>query len=150
VRIRRRWRWLTIRILSSSSRHRVCDHSFGYRVRPRCSGWIGEYPDAGRGEDGIERRGEPGVAVLEQERDRGEVAEVHHEVAGGVSGPCVGGMRRYAEQMRPAGIVLDRDQRRESSEQHSVHGHEVHRQDGLGLRGEELTQVGPDRRDLVR
>jgi hypothetical protein len=137
------------RILSSSSRRRVCDHSFADRVCSGCSGWIGENPDAGGGEDGIECLGVPGVAVAEQERDRGElVAEVHHEVAGGLSGPCAGGMRGYAEQVCPAGIVLDRDQRIESSEQHGVHVHEVHRQDRLACAVRNWRQVGPDRRGV--
>jgi hypothetical protein len=34
--------------------------------------------------------------------------------------------------------MLDRDQRIDPSEQHGVHVHEIHGQDGLGLRGEEL------------
>ena len=48
-------------------------------------------------------------------------------------------MRGHAEQMDPAGTVLDCDQRIESPQQHGVHVHEVHGQDGLGLTGEELT-----------
>jgi len=91
---------LTIKILSSSSRRRVCDHSFADRVGPWWSGRRGENPDAVCGEDCIERRGEPGVPIPEQERDRGGVVgEVHQQVAGGLGGPRPGRMRGHPDQM---------------------------------------------------
>jgi hypothetical protein len=48
--------------------------------------------------------------------------------------------------MCPAGTVLDRDQRVDPPEEHSIHTHEVHSQNSLGLGGEDCRQVGPDRR----
>ncbi len=95
--------------------------------------------DAVCGEDRVERGGEPGVAVPEQEREgAGPVGEVHQEVAGGLGGPRPGRMRAHPEQMCPAGTMLDRDQRVDPSEHHGVDVHDVHGQDGLRLCGEEL------------
>jgi hypothetical protein len=111
VRIRRKWRSFTIRILSSSSRRSVCDHSFADRVRSWCSGWTGENLDALSSEDPVERPGEPGIAVSEQKLDRGgPVAEVHHQVADDWSGPRPARMRGHSPQMRPARAMLDRNQ----------------------------------------
>jgi hypothetical protein len=47
-----------------------------------------------------------------------------------------------AEQVCPAGAVLDRDQGVDSPEHHGVHRDEVHGEDGLGLCGEELAPGG--------
>jgi hypothetical protein len=85
VRIRRKWRSLTIRILSSSSRRRVFDPSFADRVRSRRSGWTGEDAGALRSEDRVERLGEPGVLIAEQELHGGDmVTEVYQQVASGL------------------------------------------------------------------
>lgn len=67
--------------------------------------------DAVCGEDRIEGCGEPTVPVPEQDRDRaGAVGEIHQQVAGGLSGPRTGRMRRHSDQMCPAGAMFDRDQ----------------------------------------
>jgi hypothetical protein len=47
------------------------DHSFTNRIRSRRLRWTGEDPDAARGEDCVEHRGEPGVSVPE-EAERGD------------------------------------------------------------------------------
>ncbi len=47
-------------------------------------------------------------------------------------------MRGHAEQVGPAGVVLDRDQRLDPPEHDGFYGPEVHRQDSLGLRGKNL------------
>jgi hypothetical protein len=49
-----------------------------------------------------------------------------------------GRVRGHPGQMCPATTVLDRDQRGDPPEKHGVHRHEIHGQDGLRLRGEEL------------
>jgi len=139
VRICRKWRSFMIRIRLSNSRRSVCDHPFTDRVRPRCSGWTGKDPDAVRGEDRIERRGESGVSVSEQERQgAGTVGEIHQQVAGGLGGPCTGRMGTHPGQRRPAGAMLDRDQRVDPLEKHGIDVHKVHSEDGLGLGGEKL------------
>jgi hypothetical protein len=113
---------LAIRILSSSSRRSVCDHSFADRIRLWCSGWIGQDPDAVCGEDRVECPGKPRIPVSEQEVDGGDtIAVVHQQVPGSLGGPCTGGVRRHTGQMCPAGTVLDCDQRVDPGEKHGVH-----------------------------
>jgi hypothetical protein len=136
VRIRRRWCSLTARTLSRSSRRRVPIMRSQIAFRSGCPGWAGEDPDAIGGEDRIECPGEARVSVSKQKRHGG--GAVGEQVAGGLGGPRAGRVRGHAEQMGPAGAVLDRDQRIEPSEKYGVHVHKVHGQDGLGLRGEEL------------
>jgi hypothetical protein len=97
-----------IRIRSSSSRRSVCDHPFTDRVRLRRSGCTGQDLDAVRGEDRIERRGESGVSVSEQEHQgAGAVGEVQQQGAGGVGGPRTGRIGAHHGQRRPAGAMLD-------------------------------------------
>jgi hypothetical protein len=72
-------------------------------------------------------------------RNRLSVVEVHQQGAGGLSGPRTGRVCGHSDQMCPAGAMLDRDQHVDPSEHHGVYGQEVHRQDGLGLRSEELS-----------
>jgi len=128
-----------MRILSSSSRRSVCDHAFADRVRSGRLGWTGQGLDVVRGEDGVERLAESGVAVPEDELDGGEaVGEVHQQVAGGLGCPCSGRVRADPEQMCSAGTVLDRDQDVDPSERDGVYVQEVHGEDGFGLCGEEL------------
>src|SRR5947209_16478562 len=59
-------------------------------------------------------------------------------------------MRAHPDQMCPAGAMLDRDQRVNSSEQHGVDVQEVYGQDSLGLGGEKLSPSGtrPARRGI--
>jgi hypothetical protein len=62
-------------------------------------------------EYGVERRGEPGVAVTQQEFDRPDpVGEVHDQVAGGLGGPSAGRVRGDPGEVGAAGAVLDHDQ----------------------------------------
>jgi hypothetical protein len=115
------------------------DHSFADRVGSRCSRWTSQDVDALCGEDRVECPREPGVPVAEQELHGGEaVTEIHHQIAGGLSGPCPGGMRAHPDQMGPAGTALDRDQRVDPPEKHGVHVQEIHGQHRLSLGSEEL------------
>jgi hypothetical protein len=142
---------LTIRILSSSWRRSVCDHSFADRIRPWWSGWTGQDPDAICGEDRVECPGKPRIPVSEQEVNGGDtIAEVHQQVPGSLGGPCTSRVRRHPDQMSPAGTVLDCDQRVDPGDKHGAHVHEIHGQDGLGLRGEELApgRTRPARRGI--
>jgi hypothetical protein len=98
--------------------------------------WTGEDPDAVRGEDRVERSGEPGIPISEQELHGGDrVAEIRHQVASSLSGPRTGRMRRDPGQMCPARTVFDRDQRVEPPEEHDIYMHEVHSQNSVGLGG---------------
>src|SRR2546423_6373565 len=130
--IRRRWRSLTTRTLSSSSRRRVCDHAFADRVRSGRSGWTGQDSDAIRGEGPTDS----GVAVPQHKLDGGDaVGEVHQQIAGGLGGPRPGRVCTYRKQMRSTAAMLDCDQDVDPPEQDGVHGPEVHSEDGLGLGG---------------
>ena len=103
----------------SSSRRRVFDHAFADRVRPGCCRRAGQDPDVVVGEDRVERGGEPGVSIPEQDLHAGSgVGEVPQQGAGCLGGPRPGRMRGHAEQMSPAGAVLDRDQRVDPPENH--------------------------------
>jgi hypothetical protein len=130
---------LTIKILSSSSRRRVCDHAFADRVRSERLGWTGQGPDVIRSEDSVERPAESAGAVPEHKLEGGDaLGEVHQQVAGGLGGPCSGRVCAHLEQMCSAGAMLDCDQDLDPPEHDGVHGHEVHGEDGLGLGGKEL------------
>jgi hypothetical protein len=63
------------------------------------------------GEHGIERGGEPGVSIAHQELHRVHaIAEVHHQVAGGLDGPGAARVGGDPGQMYSARVVLDDDQ----------------------------------------
>jgi hypothetical protein len=66
------------------------NHPFADRVRPERSGRIGQDLNAVGGEDRVERPGESGVSVSEQERDGGGA------VGAGRSSPRSSRQRRYA------------------------------------------------------
>lgn len=84
------------------------DHAFADRVCPGRRGWAFEYADASVGQDGVGAGGELPAAISSHELEEvGTIAEVHEEMAGGLGGPrsiWVGG---GAEQVNPAGAVLD-------------------------------------------
>jgi hypothetical protein len=133
-----------MRILSKSSRRRVCDHSFADRVCARRSRWTDQDADALRSEDRVECPSEPRIPVAEQELHGGDtVAKVHHQVASGLSGPSPGGMGADPDQMSPAGTVLDGDQGVDPGEKQGVHVQEVH---ALAWAVRNWRQDGPDRR----
>jgi hypothetical protein len=121
VRIRRKWRSLTIRILSSSSRRRVPIIRSQMALAPGAFATI-DGIQALCGEDRVECSSEPTVPVAEQELHGGEaVTEIHHQIASGLRGPCPGGLRAHPDQMGPSGTVLDRDQRIDPPEKYGVH-----------------------------
>ena len=133
--IRRRWRSLTTRTVSSSSRRRVCDHAFADRVRSERSGWTGQAPDAVR----VEGPPESGVAVPEHKLEGGDARSARSiSGCGRLGWSCSGRVCAHLEQMCSAGAMLDCDQDLDPPEHDSVHGHEVHGEDGLGLGGKEL------------
>src|SRR3981081_4561196 len=95
--------------------------AFHDRVRTGC---LDRSPDdlyALAGEDRVERAGELRVPVADHEPElRRTVAEVHDQVAGLLSDPVRGGMFGDAEDMYPAGRVLDNRETVQSGEQHGV------------------------------
>jgi hypothetical protein len=115
------------------------DPAFGDRVHPGRLD-VAEYgPDAGIGEDGVERAGEVRSAVADHEFDPVCLfAEVHEEVAGLLGGPFPGGMQGDSEDADAPGGVLDNGQDVGLGAVGQAGREEVTRQDRLGLGAQEL------------
>jgi hypothetical protein len=99
---------LTIRIRSSNSRRTLPTSrsaiAFARGARTRDL----EHIRANRREYGVERRGEPGVAVPDQEPGIVPgVFQVHRQVPGLLSQPLPGRVRGHAEDADPADGVFD-------------------------------------------
>jgi hypothetical protein len=78
----------------------AANEPLGIAVRSRRLGRDLDHIDAFGGEDGIEGGGELGVAVADQEAERGDpLPQVHQQVAGGLAGPGRGRMGGYTEQV---------------------------------------------------
>jgi hypothetical protein len=76
--------------------------------------WSGgfDHLDAGAGEDGVERRGELGVPISDQEPEvLAGFVQVHCEVAGQLSQPGAGRVGGDAEDVDLAGGVFDDEER---------------------------------------
>jgi len=85
-------------------------------------------PHALAGEDGIERTGELGVAVPDEEPELADpVREVHDQVAGLLGNPCSVWILGHPEDMHPPGRYLHDEEHIHSPEKDSVHGEEVAR-----------------------
>ena len=86
----------------------AADEAFGYCVGPRCPYWCLDSADATRVEHRVERGGELGVAIADEEPDASAgVVEVHEQVAGLLYEPGAGRVGGDAEDVHPAGGVLD-------------------------------------------
>ena len=84
---------------------------FRERVRTRRPRWGEQDPQALAGEDRVERAGELGVPVADEELQRADsLAQVHHQVARLLGHPLPGRMCRDTQQVHPAGIDLDDEQ----------------------------------------
>jgi hypothetical protein len=119
------------------------DEAFGDGVGPRSSYRRLDDLDVGRGEHGVEGRGELGVAVADQELEATVgVIEIHAEVAGQLGQPGSGGVGGEAEDVDAAGGVLDDEERVEPVQGKGVDMQQVAGQDRVGLCAEEL---GPGR-----
>jgi len=121
----------------------AADEAFGNRVGPRRLHRCLDDADVGGGEDRVERGGELGVAVPNEELDAAAgVVEVHKQVAGQLGQPGAGGMRGDAEDVHPAGGVLDGEERVQPVQGDGVEVEQVAGQDGVRLGPQEL---GPRR-----
>jgi len=115
------------------------DEAFGDRVglwRPhrRLGG-----PHVEGGEHCIERGGVFGVAVADQEPEApAGVVEVREQVAGLLGQPGSGGVRGDTEDVHPAGVVFDGEERLQPAQGDGVEVEQVAGQDRLGLRSEKL------------
>ena len=67
------------------------------------------------------------------------MSEVHDQVAGGLHRPGVGRVRGDPGEVHAARAVFDHDQSVDASQRDRVDVQEVHREDALGLLGQELS-----------
>jgi hypothetical protein len=117
----------------------AADEAFGDRVGPRRPHRCLDDPDVGGCEDGVERSAELGVAVPDQEPEAvAGVVEVHEQVAGQLRQPGAGGMRGDAEDVYPAGGVLDDEERIQPAQGDGVEVEQVAGEDRVRLGAQEL------------
>ncbi len=122
------------------------DPPFGDRVRPRRPHGGLDGPHADRGEHRIERCGELGIPVMDEELEAASlVLEVHEQVAGLLGHPLAGGVGGYPGQVHAAGAVLDEEQHVQAAQEDGVDVEEVRREDRRGLPAQERPpgQPGP-------
>jgi hypothetical protein len=96
--------------------------------------------DAFGNEYRVERCGEPGVSVTEQQL--GRLDPVGDQVAGDLGGPGAGWVCGDPGEVGAAGAVLDHDQGVEAAQGDGVDVQEVDSEDAVGLAGQELAPGG--------
>jgi hypothetical protein len=93
---------------------------------------------------GVEGRGELAVSVADQEPEPiGAFAEIHEQVAGLLADPGAGGMGGNPGEVHVASAVLDHNEDIEAAQEHGVDVGEIHGEDRVGLRGQELPPGRP-------
>jgi hypothetical protein len=114
------------------------DPAFRDRVRPRRPDWSLDNPHPGGDEHRIERYGELGIPVPEQEFETVSIVlKVHQQVPGLLGHPLPRRMSGDPVQMHPPGAVLDEEQRIQAAKECRIDVEEVDGEDRLGLSGQE-------------
>ena len=105
-------RWLMIRMRSRTSRRTLPTKRSAIALARGARTGVFDDADADRGEHGVERGGELGVAVPEEEPEppAGGV-EVHEQVAGQLGQPSAGRLGGDAQDVHAAARVLDDKER---------------------------------------
>ena len=85
----------------------AADEAFGDRVGPRCLHRRPDDPHVDGGEHRVERAGELGVAISDEEPEATPGIENRAEVAGLLGQPRAGRVGGDTEQVYPAGGVFD-------------------------------------------
>ena len=117
------------------------DEAFGDGVGPWCSYRRWDDLNIGGCEDRVERGGELGVAIADEEPESlPGVVEVHGEVARQLGQPRASRVRGDAEDVDAAGGVLDDEERVQPMQADGVEVKQIAGQDPLGLGSKE---VGP-------
>ena len=117
----------------------AADEAFGDRVGPWRPHRRPEDADLDGGEDRVERRGELGIAVPDEEPEAPSgVVEIHAEVAGLLGQPGSGGMCGDAEDVYAAGGVLDGEEDIQPAQGDGVEVKRVAGQDRVRLRAQEF------------
>ena len=110
------------------------DPAFHDRVRAGCLDRCLDDLDGLAGEHGVEDAGELRVPVADQKPElRRTVAEIHDQISSLLSDPVAGGMCGDAEDMYPAGGVLDNRETVQSGKQHGVAMEKIAGQDPFRL-----------------
>jgi hypothetical protein len=105
------------------------DPPLGDRVHPRCLRRGEHHVDADRGEHRIERGGELGVSVADQVSEAASgTVKIRGQVAGQLGYPGSSRVVGDAEQVDPAGAVLDHESRVQAFQGHGVDVKEVDRE----------------------
>jgi hypothetical protein len=108
-------------------------------IRPRRPHRRAQHLDALGGKHRIERGGELGIPIPDQEPEPPDaVVKTHEQVAGLLGHPRPGWMGCHTEHVDPAGGHLEHEQHLQPLQEDGIDGEEVHRQYTLGLRPEEL------------
>jgi hypothetical protein len=101
----------------------AADEPFRIAVRLRHTGRDLDHGDAFGAEDGVERGGELGVPIADQEAEGADlITEVHQQGAGNLGGPGGGGVNGHAEEMHPAGADLHDEQHVQAAQGEGVEG----------------------------
>lgn len=83
----------------------------GITVRSGSSRWCGDDRDVLAPEHGVEAGGELGVSVADKEAKRAHsIAQIHGQVASGLSDPLPRRMGGHSQDMHPASAHLDHEQ----------------------------------------
>jgi hypothetical protein len=90
----------------------AADETFSDRIGTRGLHRRPDNAEVDRGEDGVDGSGELGIAVADEKpKATVGIVEVHEQVAGLLGQPGAGGMGGDAEDVHPAGGVLDDEER---------------------------------------
>ena len=121
----------------------AADPAFHDRVHSRRLDRGAEDPGASGVEDGVERGGEAGVPVMQDEfHARPCIVQVHQQVPGLLHYPRLDRMLGSAQDPDPAGAVLNHGQDVDLRAVEQVGGEEVQCQDPLRLGAQELRAAG--------
>jgi hypothetical protein len=122
------------------------DEAFGDRVGSRRSDRCPEHLGIDGGVDGVERGGELGVAIADEESEASAgVVEVHEQVAGLLGDPGAGGVRGDPGDVDAAAAVLDGHEHVEAAQEDRVDVREVEARMVWACAARNWRQVGPDR-----
>jgi hypothetical protein len=119
------------------------DEAFGNGVGPGRPHGRPDDLDAVAGEDGVEGRGELGIAIADEELEPpASLVEVHGQVASKLSQPRSGRARCNSEDVDTAGGVLDSKERVQPLQCDGVDVKQVAGQDAVRLSSQELGPGG--------
>lgn len=119
------------------------NESFGVTVCLRGLRRDSDHVDAFGGDNGVERGGELGVSVADEEAERGDpFAQVPQQVTGGLGSPGRGRVGGHTEDVDSSGTDFHRDQDVESAQRDGVEGKEIGGEQPDGLSAEKDPPAG--------